>query len=980
MNSLNLTYQSALAQHQAGDVAQAEGLYNEVLANDPGHMDAIFNLAVLLASQNRTNEAIPLYELVLEVLPDDPDTLSNMGNAYTNTGQLEQAMDCYQRAIEGNPLLSAAHINLGNLFFQQGHTDQAIERYHEAISIDPSAANAHNNLGTILLAAGRRDEAKASYQAALKYDADNPETLKNYGNILLSFGEIEDAADIMRQVVAIAPNWAPAQADLGLTLMRLDDFVPAREALERAVALEPTFIEAWNCLGNLLHLMELHDDCEQTLRQALQVEPNNPVTAFHLGTLYFGQTRFEEALTQFARACEFQPDSADYRNSYGNTLLSLQRQAEAIEQYALAIELMPEFGEAHNNMGNCLAALDRRDEAVESYRRSLEINPDQALVACNLGNTLRHINRLAESIEAFEHALKADPNLYNVYNGIGLNLQILNRHGEAVETFKKGLEIFPEYPEGLNNLAISQSAVGDIDGAIKTYGKLLEISPDLAEGYFNLASLLQSINRWDESIMAFMQALRVRPEYSVIYPYLAHSLMQQCSWSNLHSVVEKIRTNTEHELAIGNPVAVSAFALQSLPGEFSMALRLSVAKQISERNANYVAYLHKKLNFNFNRGRQRKRIRVGYVSPDFRFHSVSVAFKGILDNHDTDRIEAYGYAAHSAEDDHMTNALRERFHGYRQMNGQPFEVSAQQIYDDGIDILVDLAGHTKGGQLSLLALKPAPIQAHYLGYSATIGASYLDYLITDHHQVPEEQRQYFSENLVYLPDTFMATQRAPVAIDAFTRAQCGLPEDAFVFANFNTHYKIEPRMFAIWMRLLRKIPKAVLWLVRGTNSSADNLRREASARGVAPERLIFADKVLHPVHLARLANADLALDNYYHGGGVTTVDCLWMGLPVLTLAGPTPQSRNGATLLSAIGREDMIQHRIEDYEAMAFDLAENPTKLANIKAEMTAKRDQYPLFNSKRLTQHLESGYEMMWETYQKGEQPRMIDIPHLPD
>ena len=625
MNSLNLTYQSALAQHQAGDVAQAEGLYNEVLANDPGHMDAIFNLAVLLASQNRTNEAIPLYELVLEVLPDDPDTLSNMGNAYTNTGQLEQAMDCYQRAIEGNPLLSAAHINLGNLFFQQGHTDQAIERYHEAISIDPSAANAHNNLGTILLAAGRRDEAKASYQAALKYDADNPETLKNYGNILLSFGEIEDAADIMRQVVAIAPNWAPAQADLGLTLMRLDDFVPAREALERAVALEPTFIEAWNCLGNLLHLMELHDDCEQTLRQALQVEPNNPVTAFHLGTLYFGQTRFEEALTQFARACEFQPDSADYRNSY--------------------------------------------------------------------------------------------------------------------------------------------------------------------------------------------------------------------------------------------------------------------------------------------------------VSPDFRFHSVSVAFKGILDNHDTDRIEAYGYAAHSAEDDHMTNALRERFHGYRQMNGQPFEVSAQQIYDDGIDILVDLAGHTKGGQLSLLALKPAPIQAHYLGYSATIGASYLDYLITDHHQVPEEQRQYFSENLVYLPDTFMATQRAPVAIDAFTRAQCGLPEDAFVFANFNTHYKIEPRMFAIWMRLLRKIPKAVLWLVRGTNSSADNLRREASARGVAPERLIFADKVLHPVHLARLANADLALDNYYHGGGVTTVDCLWMGLPVLTLAGPTPQSRNGATLLSAIGREDMIQHRIEDYEAMAFDLA-----------------------------------------------------------
>jgi predicted O-linked N-acetylglucosamine transferase (SPINDLY family) len=308
-----------------------------------------------------------------------------------------------------------------------------------------------------------------------------------------------------------------------------------------------------------------------------------------------------------------------------------------------------------------------------------------------------------------------------------------------------------------------------------------------------------------------------------------------------------------------------------------------------------------------------------------------------------------------------------------------FQQSANQIHDDEIDILIDLAGHTKGGQLSLLALRAAPIQVHYLGYSATVGAKYLDYLITDHHQVPPEQRPFFTEKLVYLPDTFMATQRAPVAVDTPSRADCGLPDDAFVLVNFNTHYKIEPKIFAIWMRLLRKTPNAVLWLIRGTKTSSSNLRREAAARGVAPERLIFADKIPHPQHLARLPLADLALDNLYHGGGVTTVDCLWVGVPLLTLTGPTPQSRNGATLLSVIGQEDMIQHRIEDYEALAMALANDPDRLARIKARLIATRDDHPLFKSKRLTRHLELAYELMWQKYEAGEPPAMIEVPRLP-
>ena len=979
MNSVNQIFQTALTQHQAGACSAAEALYQQVLAGDPNHMEAIFNLAALLVAQDRPEEAIPLYQQVLAVLPEDPDTLSNLGNAFARMGRLEEAADSYQRALAADPLLAPAHVNLGNLLFQNGDIEQAIDCYRQAISIDPQISNAHNNLGTILLAAGRPDEAKECYQAALRTDPDNPHAFKNYGNILLTLDDAEGAVEALQTAIDLAPTWGAAHADRGLALTRLRRYDEARQALEQALTLEPDFIEAWNCLGNLFLSMELYDECERALLRAAELEPDNTLTAFYLGTLYFQQSRHEESASAFALACAGQPESADYHNSYGNTLQALSRHAEAVEQYETAVRLQPDFAEAHNNLANSLVGLERKDEAVASYRRSLQLNPDQALVACNLGNTLRGMGRLAESIEAFDHAIEVKPDLHNIYNGMGLTLQTQNRHEEAVRSFRKGLEINPDYPEALNNMAISLASIGNIDGAIAAYSKLLEVSPDLAEAYFNLASLLQSINHWDESILAFMQALRIRPDYTVIYPFLAHSLMQQCSWSNLHSVVEKIRTNTEEELAAGTTVAVSAFALQSLPGEFSMALRQAVAEQISDRNAGYVAEIAAELNFNHNRLKRHERLRIGYVSPDFRFHSVSVAFKGILDNHDTDRIEAYGYALHSGGDDSMTDALRERFHGYRHLVDNSFQESARLIHDDEIDILIDLAGHTKGGQLSLLALRPAPVQAHYLGYSATIGARFLDYLITDHHQVPPEQRPYFTENLVYLPDTFMATQRAPIAIEGPSRADCGLPENGFVFVNFNTHYKIEPKIFSIWMRLLRRIPDAVLWLIRGSASSTENLRREAAARGVNPDRLIFADKLSHPEHLARLAHADLALDNYYHGGGVTTVDCLWTGIPVLTLAGPTPQSRNGATLLSAIGQEALIQYRIEDYEALAYDLATDRGRVAKIKAELLATRDDYPLFNSKRLTRHLEKAYGLMWQIHEDGEAPRMIDVPPEP-
>jgi predicted O-linked N-acetylglucosamine transferase (SPINDLY family) len=373
------------------------------------------------------------------------------------------------------------------------------------------------------------------------------------------------------------------------------------------------------------------------------------------------------------------------------------------------------------------------------------------------------------------------------------------------------------------------------------------------------------------------------------------------------------------------------------------------------------------------------KLKIGFLSPDFRFHSVAVAFRGVLENRDKDRYHYAAYAVTTFGQDDLTRHFSETFDSWTDITQMSYVDTTKRMVEDGVNVLIDLAGHTRGGRLEVLALRPAPVQAHWLGFSSTTGASYIDYLVTDRIQLPPEDQKYCSEKLVYLPETFMATSRPPVALESYTRADFGLPEDGFVFANFNSHYKFYPTLFATWMRLLRQIPGSVLWFMSGTPTSRTNLQREAEARGIDPARLIFSDTIPHPRHLARLPLADLALDNLHHGGGVTTTDALWAGVPVLTLYGPTPPARNGATLVSAIDAPELIAYSLDEYEKKAQAYATQPELLAAIRAKLAQNRDAAPLFHIDRLTRHFEAACDLMWQNYVDGNEPRVIEVPALP-
>jgi predicted O-linked N-acetylglucosamine transferase (SPINDLY family) len=373
---------------------------------------------------------------------------------------------------------------------------------------------------------------------------------------------------------------------------------------------------------------------------------------------------------------------------------------------------------------------------------------------------------------------------------------------------------------------------------------------------------------------------------------------------------------------------------------------------------------------------QHDRIRVAYLSTDLRAHAVGFLIVGAIEQHDKSRFEITGISL-GADDKSETRARFEaafdRFVDVREKSDN--EVAAL-LREMEIDIAVDLNGFTGDPRTRILARRPAPIQVNYLGYPGTMGADYIDYIIADPVVITPADEPYYSEKIAYLPDTYQANDtRRPMAPEVPSRADARLPDKGFIFASFNNTYKISPEMFSVWMRLLSAVEGSVLWLLEDNPFAAENLRREAAARGVNPDRLIFAPRTTPDKHLARQALADLFLDTLTYNAHTTASDALWIGLPVITTPGTTFPARVAASILTAIGLQELITPSLEEYERLALRLARDAEALALLKAKLNAHRETFPLFDTKRFTRHLEAALTTMWERHQQGQSPQTFSV-----
>jgi predicted O-linked N-acetylglucosamine transferase (SPINDLY family) len=638
--------------------------------------------------------------------------------------------------------------------------------------------------------------------------------------------------------------------------------------------------------------------------------------------------------------------------------------AEAERCFRQLLRKEPRHMVALNVLAVVLVTLGRHAEAEPYLQAALQVNPSSDATLHNYGLVLKALGRPDEALLRFTDALAVNPGNAETWNSRGTVLNDLRDHKAAIADFDNALSRNPAYPAAIFNKSRSLTELRRYDEALATCDQALAIKPDLAEAWFGRGFLLHQLRRHEEAADAYANALRIDPKIPFIKGALLHQKMLACDWSGIDRLIAMI----DGDIAVGR-LSAEPFGWQGIA--------------TSDRSLQRCAQLYNAARFPAARGNSAPartgaggKIRIGYLSGEFREQATSLLLVGVLEQHDSGRFEVYaidnGWDDLSATRRRIDRAVH-RMIPIRELNDRD---ALAAIRESRIDILINLNGYFGDGRMRLFAQRAAPVQVNYLGFPGTLGASYIDYIIADPTVLPATSRGFFDEKVVTLPNCYQANDRnRDIAAQILTRAECGLPTTGVVFCCFNNAYKITPEMFSCWMRILSRVEDSVLWLLEDTAAASANLRREAAARGVDGSRIIFAGRLPAAEHLARHRCADLFLDTLPYNAHTTASDALWAGLPLVTCLGQTFAGRVAASLLKNVKLPELITTTLEDYERLAIELATVPERRVAIVQRLEANRLTTPLFDTGLFTRHLEAAYVAMFERHQAGLAPDHIEI-----
>ena len=539
------------------------------------------------------------------------------------------------------------------------------------------------------------------------------------------------------------------------------------------------------------------------------------------------------------------------------------------------------------------------------------------------------------------------PFLHAAYFNLGAVLSNVGDVGGAEEAYRMAIKLVPNFLQPRINLGSLLEHAGKPEQAISEW-RWVEQNVSLAQpenkslllmAINNLGRVLESQKQFYEALYYLTKSLSIEPDQDEVLHHWVYLRQKQCAWP----IYDKVPRVSQAAMTR----ATSALAMLSIsddPAAQLAAAQRYVAKKVISNVpmlANPKGYGHSK-------------IRIAYCSSDFSLHPVSMLTVEMFELHDREHFEVYAYCWSPQDGSAMRQRVINAMDHFIRIDHMTDEEAAQKIRADEIDILIDLQGQTAGARANMLAYRPAPVQVTYLGQPATTGLPSIDYVIADHFLIPDETKQFYSEKPLYMPDVYQVSDRKRQAGPKPSRQSCGLPAEGFVFCSFNNNYKLTPEVFDVWMSILRRVPDSVLWMLADNTWAEDNLRREAEARGVDRNRLVFAGRVSPENYLARYLIADLFLDSFPFNAGTTANDALWMGLPVLTCSGRSFASRMAGALLTAVGLNELITYNFEDYEGQALYLARSPIEMQRIKNILKQEKKDGSLFDSGKFVVNLE--------------------------
>lgn len=871
--------------------------------------------------------------------PDDADGHNLAAVAKHALGRLPEALAHLEKAALLSPREPLYVVNLSSMLAEAKRPEDALRVLDDFLIRMPGQLEALLQRVQLLQRAHRLEDAVSVARMAVAFHRGKARAHHALGLALIKSGQFEDAARAFAEAVERDPDAAESWLNRGVALKELGDLTGAEACYRRALALSPQDPIAYNNLANVVGALGRHHEAIGLYEEAIALDPAYADAKANLGTALRDVGRMDEALAGLAAAVAGHPGHTGLLNAYGNALRQADRIDESIEVLQQAIATSPSYGEAHNNLGLAFAIKNDFRQARTHLKRATELKPESAIISNNYGALLLRMFLFPEAVAALSNAVARNP----------------------------------EYDEALINLGIAHYMRGEGPEATAVYRRVLARHPDNAFARYSLGVALLEDQQLSEAEVEIRRALELDPTNALALNTLGVLMLEQ------HFITEarKAMRDAADVNTRSAPIFYSNYTFASLyEPDLSNAEILAIHKEFGRRFATNVADPAKP---HANARDPERRLRVAYLSPDFRAHSVSYFFEALLEKHDRAKFEICLYSD-TSRCDAITDGMKKAADLWVESAGLTNDAYAQKLREDGIDVLVNLGGHTSGNRLPVCALKPAPVQIEYLGYPETSGVPAMDYRITDRRADPVgEAENWCTEEIVRLPHCFhlyrpsgKATPPAPAPHVA---------KGYVTFASFNVLPKVTDTAIAAWATILKAVPNSRFFIKckQMRDARVQARVRDAFARhGIDPARIgmtAFVASVQE--HLSKYAGVDLALDTFPYNGTTTTCEALHMGVPVLTIAGSNHRGRVGLSLLTAMGlAEEFVAASVDDYVARAIAFGRNPQRLAEVRPRLRDIMERSPLRDEAGFTQALEDTYRALWRRWCAGPETHGFKSP----
>jgi protein O-GlcNAc transferase len=803
------------------------------------------------------------------------------------------------------------------------------------------------------------ENAKILYENILTTDPTHFDSTHLLGVVFYQKYQFEDAIYWIRKAIDLKSDDAATYNNLANALVKINFYEEAIENYNQAIRLKLDYKEAYFNRGIAQKNQSLIEDSIESFNRSISFEYNLLQSYTNQGKLYFSLHDYQKSLTCFLNALKIN-SSFELYLQIGLIYFSLGQFRDSVNSYSKCLVLDPINHEAFFHQANSLQKLAEFSEAINCYTEAIKLNSQNTSAFVNRGIAFNALKNYDHAIKDFDIALELNPNLSTAYCNKGVTYNELRNYELAIYNFNNAIDLDQEFSEAYLNRGNSFYGLKSLDHAIDNYNIAIKLNDKYALAYSNKANALQELRRFKEAAESFKIAYSLNEHLEFAYGKYINSKLMICDWGSFNEDIDKLRKYSTAKQSI---TPFDALSILDDP-EFH-----------KNNTENYIKHKFKdftipsvKINYNH------QKIKIAYYSADFKEHPVSYLIAEIFELHDREKFEIFGFSLAKVKNSEIRNRIINSFDHHFEVSNLSDEEAAKLSQNLEIDIAIDLGGHTVDSRVSIFANRAAPIQISYIGYLGTMGAKFIDYLVSDEIIIPSSYRKYYTEKIIYLP-SYQSNDSKRMLPSKDLGKEYEIPENTFVYCNFNNNYKLLPDMFECWIQILFKVKNSILFLFADNEEVIVNLKKYAELKGINGNRLIFGNRASYGEYLSRYTLCNLFLDTSPYNAGTTASDSLWCNVPVLTIAGNSFASRVAASLLTSMGLSDLITTNKKDYINLAVEIAHNQKKYFDIQSRLIKNKSASPLFNSHLFTKNWERALRIAYARLIRNEEADHIDL-----